>query len=289
MSRIQSRWILVLAGALIVAACGVLPWAWIAGLALALLVVFDAAGRLGCRAALAAAAAGAPPHAGLDALGRVLVHTGRSGVARRRSAARWTRMRPGLALWTNDLRLARREPATRRRAVLAAGSLLLSCAAWRLPIEPPLAHLAAFALAMLAATTVAEWLIATIGADPADVLRALPIGLGSAWGARVAWAVVAAVALVIGHALSARAIEPAALRFFLVCVGLAALAIGTLGVNYGVSLYPHTVQAQRMLSLSLGVAMAASLMVPLMGWIVLITAVLHSLRRVHRWAGAEER
>jgi hypothetical protein len=35
--------------------------------------------------------------------------------------------------------------------------------------------------------------------------------------------------------------------------------------------------------------MAASLMVPLMGWIVLITAVLHSLRRVHRWTGAEER
>jgi hypothetical protein len=289
MSRIQSRWMLVPAGALIVAASGVLPWIWMAALALAFLAVFDLAGRAACRLALAAAAVAVPPHPALGALGRVLAHTGRSGVARRRSAARWARMRPGLALWLNDLRLARRDPATRRRAIFAALSLALSCAAWRLPVEPPLAHLAAFALALIAAATVAEWLISTIGADPADVLRALPIGLGAAWGARFAWVVVAASALVAGHALAARGVEPAALRFFLVCVGLAALAIGTLGVNYGVSLYPHAVQAQRMLALTLGLAVASSLMVPLMGWIVLLTAVLHSLRRVQRWARAEER
>ncbi|MEO5617399.1 MAG: hypothetical protein ABIS67_06480, partial [Candidatus Eisenbacteria bacterium] len=73
------------------------------------------------------------------------------------------------------------------------------------------------------------------------------------------------------------------------CVGLASLAITMLGVNYGISLYPRAEQAQRVLALSLGLSMAASLMVPLMGWIVLLTAVLHSSRRVARWSRAEER
>jgi hypothetical protein len=195
-----------------------------------------------------------------------------------------------VALAWNDVRLTRRAPAARRRALTALAAAALSLAAWRLPAPPALAHFAAFALSMVAAATFAEWLIAVIGTDPPDVLRALPVGLPSAWGARMAWAGLASLALVAGHALAARGVVAAeALRFFLVWIGLASLAVTTLGVHYGLSLYPRADQAQRILSLTLGLAIAASLMVPLMGWIVLLTAVLHSLRRVPRWRNAEVR
>jgi len=39
--------------------------------------------------------------------------------------------------------------------------------------------------------------------------------------------------------------------------------------------------------LTLSIAMAASLMIPLLGWILLLTAVIHSARRVPRWSRIE--
>ena len=174
-------------------------------------------------------------------------------------------------------------------SAIATLAIALSCLAWRLPIEPRGFQFVAFAFALFAAAAVAEWLIALIGSDPADTLRTLPIGLGSAWGTRALWALMAVTLLVAGHAFAARGLAPGPLRFFLICVALAALAITTLGVNYGISLYPRVEQAQRVFALSLGISMAASLMIPLMGWIVLLTAVLHSSRRVARWSRAEER
>jgi len=56
-----------------------------------------------------------------------------------------------------------------------------------------------------------------------------------------------------------------------------------LGVHYGITLYPRAEHAQRMLLLSLAIAMAASVMIPMLGWVLLLTAVLHSARRVPRW------
>lgn len=289
MSRIQARWIAAAAAAILVAAAGVLPATWIALLAVGFLATHELAGHAACALALRFVAATSARRVGLAPIVRVLADAARGGAVRRLPAARWRSMPAGVALWRNDLRLALRVRATRRRAFIAALAIAASFAAWRAPMDPRAAHLLAFALAMFAAATVAEWLIAAIGADPADVLRTLPLGLGAAWGARVAWAALAAIVLVVGHALAARAVEPAALRFFLVCVGFASLVIATLGVNYGVSLYPRAEQAQRVLALSLGLAIAASLMVPLMGWIVLLTALLHSLRRVARWSRAEVR
>jgi hypothetical protein len=289
LSRLQARWLYVPAAAFLVAALGVLPPASIALLAVSLVAVFELATTAACAIALAGSAARTPRRAGSGPLASVLAHAARAGAARRLAPATWGRAHAAVALWRNDSRLAWRVPATRRRAATAALAAVLSWAAWRAPIDPRAAHLLAFALGLVAAATVAEWLIATIGADPADVLRGLPIGVGAAWGARMGWALLAASTLVIGHALAARAVEPGPLRFFLVSLGASSVAIATLGINYGTSLYPRVEQAQRILALSLGVSMAASLMVPLMGWIVLLTAVLHSSRRVARWRRAEER
>jgi hypothetical protein len=107
------------------------------------------------------------------------------------------------------------------------------------------------------------------------------------WGARVAWAALFAAALVLGHAVAARGLGRPALQLFLTWTGLAAFTVAVLGANYAVTLFPRVEQARRLLGLSLALAVAASIMIPLMGWIVLLTAVLHSLRRVPRWTRLE--
>jgi hypothetical protein len=108
------------------------------------------------------------------------------------------------------------------------------------------------------------------------------------WGARCAWVVLATALLVVAHALGAQGLSPYALHLFLAWVGAASLAIGVLGVNYGVTLFPRPDLAQRLLGLSLGLAVAASLMIPLLGWVVLLAAVLHSARRLPHWPRLEE-
>ena len=82
--------------------------------------------------------------------------------------------------------------------------------------------------------------------------------------------------------------SPDAHRLFLVWLGLATFCVGLLGANYGVTLFPRADVGGRMLLLSLGLAMAASLMIPLLGWVLLLTAVLHSLRRLPRWSRLED-
>ena len=287
-SRIQGWWLIAPATSFLVAAAGVVPLPWLPVLALAFVVALDLAGRAACAAALAVAAARAKRR-DLPAVTRVLAGEGRTPNARRRSAVRWDHSHDRDALARNDLRLARRDPAARRRAATAAAAIVLSLIAWHLPIETRGRMLLAFAGCLIASSTVAEWLITTIGADPPDVVRALPLRIGAAWGTRMRWGSLAAAVLVAGHLVVATGIGPGARLFFALCIGLASLAITTLGVNYGISLYPRTDQAQRVFALSLGLAMAGSLMMPLMGWIVLVTALIHSARRVARWSRAEVR
>jgi hypothetical protein len=64
---------------------------------------------------------------------------------------------------------------------------------------------------------------------------------------------------------------------------LAALAIGTLGANYAVTLFPRGDHAERILGIALAVSLAASLMFYFLGWAVLLAALVHSARRLPRW------
>jgi hypothetical protein len=61
-----------------------------------------------------------------------------------------------------------------------------------------------------------------------------------------------------------------------------------LALNYGLTLFPRTDHALRMLAVTLGLSIAASLMIPLMGWVVLFAGLIHSTRRLPRWATLEE-
>src|SRR5207244_3786714 len=96
------------------------------------------------------------------------------------------------------------------------------------------------------------------------------------------------VALELAHALAWRGTESGARTLFLVWTGGAGIAITTLAVNYGLTLFPRALAAQRLYMLSLGLAIAGSLMIPLMGWVVLLTGVIHSARRLPRWERLEE-
>ena len=287
-SRLQGWWLIAPATSFLVAAAGVVPTLWLPVLALAFVAALDLAGRAACRVALAIAAARARRRH-LPAITRVLASEGARKRVRRYGAVRWERVHAPLAVVWNDLRLARRHPAARRRAATAALAIALSWSAWALPIELAGRYLLATGAALLAAATVAEWLIATIGADPADVVRALPMSIRGAWGVRVLWGVAAGVVLALGQLLASGALGQGARAFLVFTILVDSLAITTLGVNYGVSLYPRADQAQRILALTLGLAMAGSLMMPFMGWIVLFTGLIHSSRRVARWSRAEVR
>jgi hypothetical protein len=229
------------------------------------------------------------PRSGLDPVTRLLVTAGRApeapAAARR---PRWRRLPSWRAQWNKDRLLCTRPTAARRRLAVPIVLATLSVLAWALPVHPSLARFLAFALALIASGTLGEWLIALSGEDPFPVLRGLPLGVGSLWRSRATWAAIASLTLVAAHALAARPLSAQALQLFLIWAGGASLSIGILAVNYGITLFPRADVAQRLFSLALGIAIAASLMIPLLGWVTLLTAIVHSARRLPRWSRLEE-
>src|SRR5207249_7767125 len=130
-----------------------------------------------------------------------------------------------------------------------------SALAWRLPLDPRLAPFLAFAGALAAAAAAAGWIAALPGSDPFAVLRALPVGVGTVWSARFASACAVTAGLLALHLAAHAGTDPAlhwtpALRFQLASTVAAAILIGTLGANYGVTLFPRSDHAQRMLSVT---------------------------------------
>jgi len=287
-SRVHALWVAVPALGVLAAGVGLMPPWWLPLLAAAFVGLLLESARAGCATAYRLAARAAEPRPGLHPVTRVLATAARRPRAERLGPAHWRRDPPWLALMRKDLLVTLRPGPTRTRALSPVALGALSCAAWALPLAPGLRHFAAFALALACAGTTAEWIVSLTGSDPFPVMKSLPLGAGPVWGARVAWVALVAIALVAGHALAAaRALEPPALRLFLAWTGSAVLGIGLLGANYGVTLFPRADHAQRLLALSLGLALASSLMLPLMGWIVLLTAILHSTVRLGRWARTE--
>lgn len=285
-SRSLSWWAMLPASGVLAAAFGLVPTWWLPILAGAFTWLLLGAGRLGTVVGQWAVVRRAPP--GDDPMVRLL---GGAQAAQRRgqlSAARWRRSAPWLVLWLKDLALTLRRPAVARSALTAVVLWTMSVLVWSLPGEASFRHFAAFVAALLGAAALAEWLVALSGSDPFATLRALPVSLSTVWFARFAWAMLGTAALLTAHALGARDLSPHALRLFLAWTGAATLGIAALGVNYGVTLFPRAAVAQRLLGLSLGLAVAASIMIPLSGWIVLLCAILHSARRLRHWDRLEE-
>jgi hypothetical protein len=202
--------------------------------------------------------------------------------------AQWRSVPAWVALLGKDGRLARRPTAARQRLVAPVLFGLVACMVWLLPIDPPLARLLAFGAGLVTAATLAEFLIELAGADAVAILRTLPIGALAVWLSRACWVALGAIVLVAAESASARPIAGPALAVLLIWLAGAFVAIGLLGVHYGMTLGSNAAAAQRFLTLALGISMAASLMIPLLGWIVLLALVIHSARRVPRWARIED-
>jgi hypothetical protein len=206
-------------------------------------------------------------------------------------APRWRRGPTVLALMLKDLRLSWRRTSAWRPwpvwLVLAPASAL----AWwfaTMPggLEPTLGRFVAFGLALVAAAALADSLIALAARDPAPVLKSLPLHAGDVWLSRFLLVLGFTAALTAGHAVAARWLPAGPLQVHLIWLAAATLAIGMLGVHYGMTMPPGA--AARVLTLTLTIATAASIMIPLLGWILLLAAVIHSARRVPRWSYLEE-
>jgi hypothetical protein len=202
-------------------------------------------------------------------------------------APRWAGHPVWVALWLKDLTLARRPTRAQQRARTLLLAMALSALVWRLPLEPAAMRVLAFGLALASAAALAEWLVELSAADPFTVLRGLPLGAGALWTARVAWALIGAALLVLLHALAVPALPPPALRVYMVWIGCAALGLGVLGAQYGITLFPRADHAHRVLALTLGLALVASFTIPLLGWVLLLAALIHSARRLPRWSRSE--
>ncbi len=287
-SSSQAWWLAVPALGVLAAAVGLVP-AWsLVLLAATFAWLLRAASALGCALGYRAARATAEPRAGLRPIERVLAVAAPHAARRRLPAPAWRPAPAWIALAAKDLRVTLRLGSARRTASLPLALGCASLLAWQLPGEPALRHFVAFGLVLLAAASLADWLALLAGSDPFAVLRVLPLGVTTVWGARFAWGAAGAALLVAGQAIAARELAPLALHLFLAWSGAATLAIATLGVNYGVTLFPRADLAQRLLGLALGLAVAASVMLPLSGWVVLLAAVLHSARRLPHWPRLEE-
>jgi hypothetical protein len=277
------------AAGLLAAGVGLVPWWWLPAMAAALWLLLELGTRAGCWISARLAARRVSDRARLHPVLRLLATRGPSGPRGALPPARWTPGPSWRALVRKDLRLTSRLRSLRGLAFAPVAFSVLSVVAWFLPSEPALARFVAFGLALVAASALAQWLIALTGTDPFAVARSLPLGLREVWGARAAWAGFWAVALVAAHAVAMREMSPHASRLFMVWLGAGALCIGVLGANFGITLFPRADIARRLLGLALASAMTASIMIPLLGWVLLLAAVLHSARRLPRWSRLEAR
>ena len=188
------------------------------------------------------------------------------------------------SLFMHDLRLTRHVRGARSRGVVALSLVAAAALPWFAPWPLPLAHAVGFGVSLIAAAASAAWVIEVAALHPPVVLHSLPLGTASWWFSRAWWALAATALLLAFQAPGARRLDPSAAAVYRVWVGGAAAAIGVLGANLAVTLHPRADHAHRVLSLWLALAMVASFIIPLLGWVLILTVVIQSARRLPRWA-----
>jgi len=286
-SRPLALWAAAPAVAILAAGVGIVPGVALLAFAGGFGIVLDRAARLGCAAAFGLALLRTEPHPGCDATTRVLAVAARPVRAARSGAARWRGDGAFAAFLRKDALLARRPGAARGRLVPPLVFGALSVLVWTAPIAPGAVSTVALALTLMAAAGVAGWIVALAASDPFPVVRSLPLGPGVVWGTRVTWAALGAVTLAAGQALGADLSPAPSATAPVAGTALVALAIGVLGANYAITLFPRADHAERILGIALAISITASLMIYYLGWALLLAALLHSARRLPRWARSE--
>lgn len=252
--------------------------------------------ELGTRVGLRLAAGDADARPGLPVELRILTDVVPPRARPRLPAPRFRAGGAWRALLRKDALVVSRLPELRQNLVVALTFFAISLLGWFLPSAAgagdttpgiDLRNLATFFVTLLAASVLAEWLVLLTGSDPFGAIRSLPLGVRDLWRARVAWAVGLTALLLAGHVLVARGIAPGPKLLFLTWVAGATLGLALLGVHLGLSLFPRTAAARRVLGITLGLMAIVSTAFFLMGWVVLVAAILHSARRLSRWQRAE--
>ena len=195
----------------------------------------------------------------------------------------WRRRSVIAALGLKDFWLARRSRETHHALLLPLGLSIVSLALW----SAPALRVGVFAVTLLALAAWGEWLIVLGSRDPFSVLRSLPVGPGTLWRSRFMWGATVTLLLVLAHALAARP-GSALLALSITALALSGLAISALAINLQLTLFPAHAPARNLFGLGLGLAMVCSQMIPLLGWGVLLGAVIHTARRLPRWWQLEE-
>jgi hypothetical protein len=274
--------------AVLVAAIGYMPLAWI-GLGAALFVVlWLEATRWSVWAARQVAAQRAAVRrempttlpTTLSSMTRVLIGSGRRRPARRLPAPAWRAMSPTQALSHVDTSLTLRPTSARARMVFVALFAAASVVPWLRSMPAPEQRAFSFAAFTLACTALGAWAIARVCSDPPATLRPLPLPLGAVWRARFVPMVAGVVVLAVFDALLATHVPVVGRVGLVVTWIIPGLAIAVLGLHYAITLAPQERAAENLYFAWLGVAIAGSLMVPLMGWAVLIAGLIHSTRRL---------
>jgi hypothetical protein len=295
-SKLMILWVALPALAIVASAAGLVAVHWYVLLALGMAGFLLMAADIGAALGQQLAAEAAQPRPGLPKALRILSNVAPPRARPRLPAARWRRGPAWRALLAKDALLAAREPSLRQGLIVALAFAAISLVGWFLPAAPgqgethaiDLRNIATFFVTLASAAIFAEWLVLLTGSDPFATLRALPLGVRAVWTARAVWALGFTVLLLAGHALMARGLSAGPLLLFLSWVAGATLGLSILGVNFGLSLYPHTEAARRLLGLTLILMAIVSTVLFLVGWVVLVAAIVHTARRLPRWQRATE-
>jgi len=264
-----------------------LPWVWSALLLVGWLVAWLECTRLGAALARRSATRGDAALRSLSPILRLLASGPRRGRASAVPAPRWHRGTPAGALQRLDRTLSWRSAGTRARLAGALVASAFASLAWWSGAEPLLARAQSFVGFTIASAFLGGWAVLRVCGDPADLIRPLPLSLRALWRARFGQLALALFLLAALQAGLANGFPlPARIGQFVTWF-LPGLALATLGLHYGITLYPRSDVAENLYYGWLGVAVCASLMIPFMGWAVLLAGLIHSSLRLSRWHSPE--
>lgn len=282
-ARLPALAVLPPAAAALAAGAGLLPPLSLVALGAGFALAWELATRAAAKLARRTGPAGRPAERALPPDASWLVAEPRRTVEARRPAPRWRLGTPVHALAALDWLATRRASRSRARAVMAGVFALAGLLVWAVGAEPLVRRTLAFALLLPAAASLGAWAIHRACAAPADFHRPLPISLRDAWLARAIPLAAIAFALAAANALAATGLPVAARLVIVPAWGLLAFGVSVLGLHYGLTLVPRGDAAETLYASWLGVAMTASVMIPLLGWFVMIGGLVHSSRRLRRW------
>lgn len=284
--RVESRRAAAVAGvpmaAALAAAVGLLPpWVLLLAAAGALLGWLEAT-RAACTIAQRLAAPRERREASLPVATALLVPRAIRAAGRAHPPARWRHHSPSAALSALDRLATRRRGPSRTRLLLAIAFALLSLLAWWSGAPAMLRRAQSFAMFLGASAALGAWTIARAGDLPASFHRPLPLSPLDAWRARASVLALSLVLLALVITLVAAVRGAGGIAGIAALWPLPGLAIALLGLHHGLTLPSRPSAAEGLYVGWLAVMLAASWMIPLLGWILLVAALLHSLRRLPR-------